>query len=294
MDYLREINAFYDFDYPSLLSSQSAICLYKALLHTANRSYWKKGFQISDSMLMVQSKIKDRRTFKMALAELTRNNLVVVEHRENGCAYTICGIAIRPAKTATMNAARNDTPGRTENVRAEQPSLIAVNNPCLSEKTALNPASIAGLSAGSSTHKSRSLAVLPAPQTKQNKQKEIKKESASADETIASIEHSIVNKRPLIIGLVEKYHKIEGVHQTNGDYGLIGSMLENYGYQKVHNSILKLAVDAGNGKVEKPLAYLLAILKSEACDPFLNKAKGHAQYGEEDSVERFYRERYRG
>ena len=95
MDYIKEINAFYDHDMANQLS-QSAGYLYLALLNLANRLFWKEGFTVSDNMLMARTGMKDKRTFRRALEELTYKGLVVITENDQGQAYTITGLACQP------------------------------------------------------------------------------------------------------------------------------------------------------------------------------------------------------
>jgi hypothetical protein len=111
MDYIREINAFYDHDLANHLS-QSAGYTYLALLNVANRLYWKQRFSVSDAMLMARTGIKDRRTFRRAIKELAGCGLVVVEEDGHGAVYTVPGLSVSPpAKTQPRGKTVRDDMG---------------------------------------------------------------------------------------------------------------------------------------------------------------------------------------
>lgn len=302
MDYIREINAFYDHDLANRLS-QSAACLYLAVLNMANRLFWKEGFVVSDAMLMARSGIKDRRTLKRALAELARNNLLVIQEDRRGSAYTVCGLSGRPARDAANDAARiaatyaakdggYPAPPRPDSTGYD--ALNAAQNPELAEKTAENAALDPANHAGGNSGDDRIDGIYHASQTKPIKQNQTEKQSADADQDRKDDESTDADGSHLIARLVQEYRSIPGIEETRSDYSFIGALLNEHGFQKLRYAINEMALAAAAGHIQKPLPYLRAILKRagpvSGPDP---PGKGN-QNGEEDPLERYERERYRG
>ena len=159
MDYIREINAFYDNDMINHLN-QSAGHLYLVLLNIANRLFWKEGFMVSDALLMARAGIKDRRTFRRAMDELVKADLIKSTQTTQGTAYTIKGLCCRGT---AKNAAKNVTPNAANDVSqetnpAKDAALIAENNAEFAKSAAtdvtfnapndIDPATDAALNAG--------------------------------------------------------------------------------------------------------------------------------------------------
>ncbi|NIK12845.1 DnaD domain-containing protein [Alkalibacillus almallahensis] len=74
MNYLKEINAFYDQLELNPLSS-SAIALWHTLMHINNKAGWKEQFTVAASVLCMKSGLKEG-TFKKARNELKQKNYI--------------------------------------------------------------------------------------------------------------------------------------------------------------------------------------------------------------------------
>lgn len=289
MDYIKEINAFYDHDLVNQLS-QSAGYLYLALLNIANRLFWKDGFMVSDVMIMARSGIKDRRTFKRVIQELVGFNLIVVQEYRNSSAYTICGLAsILPARHAAFNDAKNAAKDVTSFVandagHAWNAALFAENFAAFSE----NPASNAALNAGYDSSESQDNGISSSAQTKQTKQNKTYILSANADR--GQSDKSQVDNRTLIAELVKLYREVPGIIESKGDYSFIGALYNEFSYQAVLSAIQELTFASPSGEIQKPLLYLRAILRRAGPGPPMPAEN----LGEEDCIERYQRERYRG
>jgi hypothetical protein len=297
VDYIREINAFYDHDLVNQLS-QSAGYLYLALLNMANRLFWKEGFVVSDVMLMARSGIKDRRTFNRAVKELISFNLIIAQEGRNSSAYTILGLANRfpPARNVANSAASADTKNAASNAANDvnQTGVLALNAALFAENDVdfiKNPASNAALNANYDTGQDLNYRTSSTNQTKQNKLNKTKIPSAndSADQVSVPI-----NKSTMIADLVEYYRKVPNVAESKGDYSFIGALNNEFGYQTVLAAIQEMSLAAAGGNIQKPLPYLRAILKRASPGSGPDLPAGIDNSGEEDPIERYQRERYQG
>ena len=118
MDYIKEMNAFYDLDLANQLTP-NAISLYFALLNIANKLYWKADFVVSNLTLQSRSGIADRKTLDRARNQLIQKGLI--EYKPSGKvnqagSYTIIGCVRQlVGKNATQNATQNGTQDGTQN-----------------------------------------------------------------------------------------------------------------------------------------------------------------------------------
>ncbi|MFC0186716.1 DnaD domain protein [Fictibacillus aquaticus] len=89
MNYIKELNAFYDWLETNELSP-SAINLWYALLHINNKAGWCHSFCVAESVLHVKTGLSDR-TIRKARAELKEKNRIDFCSRKGGRApvYTI-------------------------------------------------------------------------------------------------------------------------------------------------------------------------------------------------------------
>jgi len=117
MDYIKEMNAFYDLDMANQLTP-NAISLYFALLNIANKLYWKADFVVSNLTLQSRSGIADRKTLDRVRNQLIQKGLI--EYKPSGKvnqagSYTVIGCVGQIAgKNATQNATQNDTQNGTQ------------------------------------------------------------------------------------------------------------------------------------------------------------------------------------
>jgi hypothetical protein len=124
MDYIKEMNAFYDLDMANQLTP-NAISLYFALLNIANKLYWKTDFTVSNLTLQSRAGIADRKTLDRARNLLTQKGLI--EYKSSGKvnqagSYTIIGCVGQIAgKNATQNDTQNGTQDGTQNGTRDDP-----------------------------------------------------------------------------------------------------------------------------------------------------------------------------
>ena len=117
MDYIKEMNAFYDLDMANQLTP-NAISLYFALLNIANKLYWKADFVVSNLTLQSRSGIADRKTLDRARNQLIQKGLI--EYKPSGKvnqagSYTIIGCVRQlVGKNATQNATQDGTQNGTQ------------------------------------------------------------------------------------------------------------------------------------------------------------------------------------
>ena len=118
MDYIKEMNAFYDLDMANQLTP-NAISLYFALLNIANKLYWKADFVVSNLTLQSRSGIADRKTLDRARNQLIQKGLI--EYKPSGKvnqagSYTIIGCVRQlVGENATQKATQDGTQNATQN-----------------------------------------------------------------------------------------------------------------------------------------------------------------------------------
>lgn len=296
MDYIKEINAFYDHDLVNQLTP-SAGYFYLALLNIANRLFWKESFMVSDVMLMARSGIKDRRTFKRVIKELVDFGLIIVKETECGTAYTIRGLAsLFPARNAAplaaAHAAKNAS-SRAAN-HAERANMGAWNAALFAENPAdfsKSPASDAASNAGADASQAPSHGIPGTAQTKPNIIN--KTEIAAAGEDAGQACGADSDER-FISELVQTYHAVPGIKESDGDFAFITALFKEYGCEPMRYAIGELAMAAAAGKIQKPLHYLRAILKRAGPGSGPRPPTNIESSREEDPLERYQRERYRG
>ena len=83
MDYMREINAFYDWLETNTLSA-NAVLTWHALMHTNNKCFWKKEFAVAQSVLALKTGGVSGRSIERARNELSQKGLVTWQRR-SGC-----------------------------------------------------------------------------------------------------------------------------------------------------------------------------------------------------------------
>lgn len=114
MDYIKEMNAFYDLDMANQLTP-NAISLYFALLNIANKLFWKADFTVSNLTLQSRSGIADRKTLDRARNQLIQKGLI--DYKPSGKvnqagSYTVLGCV---GQLVGKNATQNDTQNATQN-----------------------------------------------------------------------------------------------------------------------------------------------------------------------------------
>jgi hypothetical protein len=75
MDYMREINAFYDWLETNSLSA-NAVLTWHALMHVNNKCFWKPEFRVSLSVLALKTGGVSRRSVERARNELAQKGLI--------------------------------------------------------------------------------------------------------------------------------------------------------------------------------------------------------------------------
>lgn len=144
MDYIKEMNAFYDLDMANQLTP-NAISLYFALLNIANKLYWKADFTVSNLTLQSRSGIADRKTLDRARNQLIQKGLI--EYKPSGKvnqagSYTVLGcVGQIVGKNATQNATQDGTQNATQNEtqNATQNDPINKQNKTKQNKKENNP-----------------------------------------------------------------------------------------------------------------------------------------------------------
>lgn len=120
MDYIKEMNAFYDLDMANRLTP-NAISLYFALLNIANKLFWKTDFTVSNLTLQSRSGIADRKTLDRARNQLIQKGLI--DYKPSGKvnqagSYTVLGCM---GQIGGENATQNDTQNGTQGVPQNAP-----------------------------------------------------------------------------------------------------------------------------------------------------------------------------
>lgn len=80
MNYMREINAFYDQQETNPLSS-SAIALWHALMHICNKAGWPVDFSVAVSVLSIKAGLKER-TVYLARNELKQKGYITFQSKK--------------------------------------------------------------------------------------------------------------------------------------------------------------------------------------------------------------------
>lgn len=126
MDYIKEMNAFYDLDMANQLTP-NAISLYFALLNIANKLFWKTDFTVSNLTLQSRSGIADRKTLDRARNQLVQKGLI--DYKPSGKvnqagSYTVLGCV---GQIGGKNATQNDTQDGTQNGTQGVPQNDPIN-----------------------------------------------------------------------------------------------------------------------------------------------------------------------
>jgi hypothetical protein len=118
MDYIREMNAFYDLDLSNQLYPNS-ISLYFALLNLANKLFWKTDFVVSNLALQSRAGIADRKTFDRCRQQLKDKKLIIYKPSgkvNQAGSYTVVGSVCQiGGKNTTQNDTQNDTQDGVQN-----------------------------------------------------------------------------------------------------------------------------------------------------------------------------------
>lgn len=142
MDYIKEMNAFYDLDMANQLTP-NAISLYFALLNIANKLYWKADFTVSNLTLQSRSGIADRKTLDRARNQLIQKGLI--DYKPSGKvnqagSYTVIGCVGQIAgKNATQNATQDGTQDGTRDGTQNDPINKQNKNKTKQNKKENNP-----------------------------------------------------------------------------------------------------------------------------------------------------------
>lgn len=133
MDYIKEINAFYDQDWPHRLTPQANL-VYLALLNLANRRFWPQELNVSDAALLARTGLGDRRTLERARQLLAEEGLIYFREGEQGRVYRLASLVARAriepqiqTGLAVVSPERMKTPGRRK-VKQELQAAAATEN----------------------------------------------------------------------------------------------------------------------------------------------------------------------
>ena len=112
MDYLHEINAFYDWLETNTLSP-NAIALWHALMAVNNKCFWQAEFAAAQSVLSQKAGIEGRTSFYRARNELVQKNLITAKERggKRASAYSIHSLVFQ---CGTQYGTQSGTQGGTQ------------------------------------------------------------------------------------------------------------------------------------------------------------------------------------
>lgn len=116
MNYIAEINAFYDWLEINPLST-SAIVLWHSLMHINNKCRWAKEFTVAASVLSVKSGLTDR-TIRNARNELKQKGRIDWKTRggNKSAAYTLLSLSETISDNVTVSITDNATDSVTDNL----------------------------------------------------------------------------------------------------------------------------------------------------------------------------------
>lgn len=95
--------------------------------------------------------------------------------------------------------------------------------------------------------------------TEQNRREENRTETPA----VAEQADDVPDNKQLIAELVGYYRQINGVTPTRGDYPFIGSLYNEFGYDRVYEAIQRLGEKMLFDPIEKPLPYMKGILLNQ-------------------------------
>jgi len=138
MNYIREINAFYDWLETNELST-SSISLWYALIHINNKTGWKNEFTVALSVLSIKSGLSPR-SVTDARKELTEKGRIKWESRNGNQAaqYTVNSLVGELQELYADKVADNTTDNTTDKV-ADISSTLTKRKLNVNENNIINP-----------------------------------------------------------------------------------------------------------------------------------------------------------
>ena len=232
MNYIKEINAFYDWLETNSLPN-SAIALWHALMHVANKAGWPEEFAVAISTLESKTGLKKDAVIR-ARNRLQQAGRIKFRSRsgQQSAIYSI--IPFEVEAIASQKQTQNNCVGLNDtncNTNREQSAT----------QTATQTASI----------------------NKLNKTKLNKDSCSNEQEPNGSGGDEKITNSALIAELVEKYREVipPEKHQK-GDYAFIGRLYNEYGYDEVLLAVNELGYKTVTGFLpQNPLVYLKGMLK---------------------------------
>ncbi|WP_366160613.1 DnaD domain protein [Bacillus infantis] len=135
MNYIKELNAFYDWLEINELSP-SAINLWYALMHINNKAGWAETFTVAESVLCVKTSLTDR-TLRKVRNELKQKGRIDFVSRKGGRApiyhlnsffsAEINSVALTPAEINSADSAGDSAGGRSAGSAGDSSALNKLN-----------------------------------------------------------------------------------------------------------------------------------------------------------------------
>ncbi|SFD87943.1 DnaD and phage-associated domain-containing protein [Lentibacillus persicus] len=118
MNYIKEINAFYDALECNPLSA-SAVTLWHALMHINNKAMWKASFTVAGPVLRLKSGLTES-SFKRARTELKEKGYIDYESRGNGQAPTYRMVGLSQGRMYDANFHADEAESHCDDLHADQ------------------------------------------------------------------------------------------------------------------------------------------------------------------------------
>lgn len=125
MNYIKEMNAFYDWLEINELSP-SAINLWYALMHINNKAGWAETFTVAESVLTVKTGLTDR-TLRKVRNELKQKGRIDFTSRKGGRAPIYQVIPFEATEINSADHAGDSAEGRSAGSAGDRSTLIKLN-----------------------------------------------------------------------------------------------------------------------------------------------------------------------
>lgn len=262
MNYIRELNAFYDWLQCNRLSTTAEL-LYHTLLMVNNRVGWTEWFQQTNQALAGLMGISVN-TLKRARAELKQKGFIDFRpssKKNEVTTYKILGVPSQTKNKVSNFDTQVDTQVDTQNLKVSNFDTQSDTQPDTQVDTQPDTQP--------DTQKAAKASVSKLPEHPKHKHKQKQENnivsSTNVEETPDGQEkqNEKITNASLIAELVQRYREVipPEKHQR-GDYPFLGRLYNEYGYDVVLTAINELGYRVESGFVpEQPLVYLKAIAK---------------------------------
>ncbi|SMB97825.1 Helix-turn-helix domain-containing protein [Thermanaeromonas toyohensis ToBE] len=276
MNYIHQLNTFYDWLQCNRLSS-SAQLLYHTLLMVNNRAGWTEWFQITNQALCGLMDVSEN-TLKRARNELKQKGLIEFKpsfKRNERTAYRIIPFD-KVSKFDTQSDTKQFSVSKIDTEVDTKTELVSK----FDTQVDTQPDTQSDTETDTEKSANRCGATAPAPpKTKTETKTKTKKDennivsSTYVEETPNGQEgQEKITNAALIAELVRAYREVipQDKHQK-GDYPFIGRLYNEHGYDAVLTAIndLGYAIESGFNP-EKPLIYLRSLLLKPKKQPHYN------------------------